>query len=205
MKKIRILSVICLVILSCFIFASCGFGSYDLEFVLPDGTVYKTHTYGPGDSLTTVSSAPNIMGFDFLGWSETEDGSVIKLPYDIKANKLYARYEIDDNMFYGYNTIDFEENSADLTVTKTLQNYYIIKINDISTSKNISRVEVFANDNDFLVGKMELYNQNGKLLNDNNSSNSAYTINEGISATNTSSYVLIVEAIINNDFTICIN
>ena len=107
MKKIKFLFVVNLIVLACFVFTSCGFGSYDLEFVLPDGSVFKTYTYGPNDAyLKTTYSAPSVIGYNFIGWSENENlENVISIPYSIKSDKLFAKYEINRSLFYSHNSI----------------------------------------------------------------------------------------------------
>jgi len=202
MKKFKFLSIICLTMLACFMFVGCGIGSYDLQFILPDGTVHTKVTYGPSSpNLKSYVSAPSVFGYNFVGWSETQDLEyVIKIPYEIRTSKLYAKYEINQDMFYSHSTIDYYGSSATLNVTQTYQNYYLILIKN-NSSTNFTKINVYANNSDFTINKLSLRNSNAKLIQDNDSSLNMYTISE---ATNQSEFVLEVNAINNGDFTIVV-
>lgn len=205
MKNFKFLSIICFVLLACFMFAACGFGSYNLEFILPDGSVYKTHTYGPNDSLTSVQSAPNVIGYNFVGWSENERlESVIKVPYQIKTQKLYAKYEIDEDMFYSYSTINFSGDDVSLNYDHVLQTTYYILIKDTNSNpnENFSRIEVVANNSDFVLQSLALRDAKAKPINDGDSSLSVFAPTPAFEAVNQTEYVLKIVAVVGGDFTI---
>ena len=202
MKKFKFLSIFCLTLLACFMCAACGFGSYDLEFILPDGTVHTTVTYGPSSpNLKSYVSAPSVFGYNFVGWSENENLEyTITIPYAIKTNKLYAKYEINQDMFYSHSTIDYYGSSATLNISQTYQNYYLILIKN-NSSTNFTKINVYANNSDFTIKDLSLRNSNAKLMQDNDSALNIYTISE---ATNQSEFVLEINAINNGDFTIVV-
>lgn len=202
MKKFKVLSLIYFSLLLCFVFTGCGLGSYDLEFILPDGTVYKTITYGPNDANLKSSITPsNIIGYNFLGWSETEElNSVITIPYAIKTNKLYAKYEIDRDYFYNYSTIDFNAEGVSLNVNAVLQNTYYILINDNSESINIEQIEIVANNSSFMLQSAKLRNFNSKVISEIGVNGSNLIVGERGNIQ--TSYVLEITAALNENFTI---
>ena len=201
MRKFKFLILICLSVISCFIFTACGFGSYDLELVLPDGTVYKTFTYGPNDAyLRTSNTPPSVVGYNFVGWSENEQlDSVITIPYAIKADKLYAKYEIDSGYFFNYSTINYNGAQTSLNVNSVLQNSYYILIKDNSDAQNISRIEIMANNSSFILHSATLRNCNAKIIAEVGANQSVLNLNE---TGTTQSYVIEITAALNEDFVI---
>jgi len=202
MKKFKFLSIICLTMLACFMFVGCGIGSYDLQFILPDGTVHTKVTYGPSSpNLKSYVSAPSVFGYNFVGWSETQDLEyVIKIPYEIRTSKLYAKYEINRDMFYSHSTIDFNGSNTSLNVSKNMQNTYLILINDNSVSSNISRIEIVANNGGFVVASTTLRNYNSKVIEETGANVSTLHLNENENIQ--TSYVLEVVAAVNENFTV---
>ena len=208
MKKFKVLSLLFVAIVSCFIFSGCtlSFGVYDLEFILPDGTIHYVHTYGPNDSLITTISAPSIIGYNFVGWSETKNlQSVIQIPYSIKTNKLYAKYEIDEDMFYTYSSINYNGGTQNLNMTKILQNKYYILIKDQSLFDNISSIQIVANNSDFIASHITLRDANAKIVASSNNQYVTLNLLNDFESNYTGNFVLEVDAFVNADFTIIVS
>jgi hypothetical protein len=204
MKKLnKLFIILCAVMVSCVTFYACAIGQVVTTYYDKQGNAITTEIYGIQQTVTNMPQAPQIFGYNFIGWGNNKDSETVVLkPYVAQDLSLYAKYVIMDGWFNAHDhNRGFYGEDLYWRVEPISRQTHEILIEDATTTHDFSHIAIIGEaGGSFVLKSVRVMDQYANEIEDGNSALNIWEPKTSFPANNEGKYVVAIEVISSGAF-----